>query len=65
MAGEEGGRRAEWIGADSVACWVFWRRPEEWAEVVAAWVSLRIPFWGGGEGGLFWKGDVEIGVKMC
>ncbi|MCJ1271085.1 hypothetical protein MMC22_010984 [Lobaria immixta] len=39
MASEEGGRRAEWIGADSVACWVFWRRPEEWAEVIAGWVE--------------------------
>lgn len=39
MAGEEGGRRAEWIGGDWVSCWVFWRRPEEWAEVLAGWVS--------------------------
>lgn len=39
MASEEGGRRAEWIGGDWVSCWVFWRRPEEWAEVVARWVS--------------------------
>ena len=39
MAGEEGGRRAEWIGGDSVSCWVFCRRPEEWAEVLAGWVS--------------------------
>ncbi|CAL5874664.1 uncharacterized protein PFLUO_LOCUS8965 [Penicillium psychrofluorescens] len=36
-----GGRRAEWIDADgqkSVA-WVWWRRPEEWADVVSEWVE--------------------------
>lgn len=39
MAGEEGGRRAEWIGGGWISCWIFWRRPEEWAEIVAGWVS--------------------------
>ncbi|KAJ5107896.1 hypothetical protein N7456_004571 [Penicillium angulare] len=40
-----GGRRAEWIdgsggsqGPKAVA-WVWWRRPEEWADVVADWVE--------------------------
>ncbi|KAF4214940.1 hypothetical protein CNMCM8980_008831 [Aspergillus fumigatiaffinis] len=35
-----GGRRAEWIdgGSKSVA-WIWWRRPEEWAGIVADWVE--------------------------
>jgi ESCRT-II complex subunit VPS25 len=48
MAGKEGGERIEWIGSGKgkpvegsgmVRCWVYWRRPEEWASVVADWVS--------------------------
>ncbi|KAL8826396.1 MAG: hypothetical protein Q9191_003823 [Dirinaria sp. TL-2023a] len=41
MTSEEGEKRAEWIGRkeDKVAAWVWWRRPEEWAEVFAAWVE--------------------------
>ena len=41
MASEEGDRRAEWIGRkeDKAAAWVWWRRPEEWAEVLAGWVE--------------------------
>jgi ESCRT-II complex subunit len=40
--------RIEWIGgkagADSVnegrnVCWVWWRTPEEWAVLIAEWVS--------------------------
>lgn len=33
--------RAEWIGdeeKDGGAFWVWWKRPEEWAEVLAGWV---------------------------
>lgn len=32
--------RAEWIGGkkDGGAFWVWWKRPEEWAEVLAGWV---------------------------
>ncbi|KAJ5730010.1 uncharacterized protein N7483_004518 [Penicillium malachiteum] len=42
-----GGRRAEWIdsssssgnqGPKSVA-WIWWRRPEEWADVIVDWVE--------------------------
>jgi ESCRT-II complex subunit VPS25 len=42
MASEEGGRRAEWIGKDGerASVWVYWRRPEEWAEGVAKWVCI-------------------------
>lgn len=34
-----GGKRAEWVDANhkSVA-WIWWRRPEEWAGLVADWV---------------------------
>ncbi|KAF2460930.1 ESCRT-II complex component [Lineolata rhizophorae] len=50
MCGKEGGERAEWIGAGNAAkgkegaearaaCWVFWRRPEEWAGVIEGWVD--------------------------
>ncbi|KAI9040459.1 ESCRT-II subunit protein VPS25 [Aspergillus affinis] len=35
-----GGKRAEWVDANhkSVA-WIWWRRPEEWAGLVADWVD--------------------------
>ena len=33
-----GGKRAEWIGAGKSSAWVWWRRPEEWAELVLDWV---------------------------
>ncbi|XRM39602.1 hypothetical protein ABZX51_002953 [Aspergillus tubingensis] len=35
-----GGRRAEWIdgGSKSVA-WIWWKRPEEWAGLIADWVE--------------------------
>jgi ESCRT-II complex subunit VPS25 len=40
-----GGQRAEWIdssaasqGPKSVA-WVWWRRPEEWADILVDWVE--------------------------
>lgn len=44
MTRDEGGRRAEWIdgggvGAKGGTAWVYWKRPEEWAEVVVAWVE--------------------------
>lgn len=44
MTSEEGGRRAEWVGGSEGkggggAFWVFWKRPEEWADVVAEWVE--------------------------
>jgi ESCRT-II complex subunit VPS25 len=45
MAGEEGGQRVEWVGreGDRSACWVYWRRPEEWADAIATWVGW--PCW--------------------
>lgn len=34
-----GGRRAEWIdGGSKTVAWVWWRRPEEWAGILADWV---------------------------
>lgn len=47
-----GGRRAEWVppgGAgegsanavgEKTVAWVWWRRPEEWATLIADWVSF-------------------------
>lgn len=45
-----GGRRAEWVpaasagGSEKTIAWIWWRRPEEWAKVIADWVcfSMRI-----------------------
>lgn len=42
-----GGRRAEWIEpstaggnqAPKTVAWIWWRRPEEWADVIADWVE--------------------------
>lgn len=43
MTRDEGGRRAEWIdggvGAKGGTAWVYWKRPEEWAEVIMGWVE--------------------------
>jgi ESCRT-II complex subunit VPS25 len=40
MTGEEGLKRAEWVGGndEKTVAWIYWRRPEEWAEVIANWV---------------------------
>ena len=46
---DEGGRRAEWIegggGGKEGAFWVFWKRPEEWGDVVADWVGFCFLVW--------------------
>jgi ESCRT-II complex subunit VPS25 len=41
MAGPDGGRRAEWVGKEGErsSAWIYWRRPEEWADMVAGWVE--------------------------
>lgn len=47
MNTEQGGRRAEWIGSPEAkgggkeggAFWVFWKRPEEWGDVIIKWVE--------------------------
>ncbi|KAL4977519.1 ESCRT-II complex subunit-domain-containing protein [Aspergillus desertorum] len=40
--GEEeggGGRRAEWIDGTKNTAWIWWRRPEEWARLIANWIE--------------------------
>ncbi|KAF2447424.1 ESCRT-II complex, vps25 subunit [Karstenula rhodostoma CBS 690.94] len=51
MASPDGGHRAEWIATSSggkagragdaapARCWVYWKRPEEWAAVLEEWVE--------------------------
>lgn len=44
MASPDGGQRVEWVGGEKDGgkagrCWVYWRRPEEWAGVIEDWVS--------------------------
>ncbi|KAF7508208.1 hypothetical protein GJ744_009505 [Endocarpon pusillum] len=41
MTSKEGGNRAEWIGpaTEKASAWIWWRRPEEWAGVLEAWVD--------------------------
>ena len=38
MASNEGGGRGEWIGKEGYY-WVYWKRPEEWGDVVLKWVD--------------------------
>lgn len=42
MTSEEGMQGAEWFGKEGEkgSAWIYWRRPEEWADVLASWVSL-------------------------
>ena len=46
MTREEGGMRAEWIergndraGQREGTFWVFWKRPEEWGDLIAGWAE--------------------------
>jgi len=43
MSGKEGGERIEWIGKTGKdgggKCWVYWRNPVEWADLIAGWVE--------------------------
>ena len=47
MASPEGDRRAEWVNspsdktatAEAAECWMYWRRPEEWAGLIEGWVE--------------------------
>jgi ESCRT-II complex subunit VPS25 len=42
-----GGRRVEWIdGGNKTVAWVWWRRPEEWAGILADWVCPLVHFRG-------------------
>lgn len=45
MASKEGGERVEWIRESKgdegreARCWVYWKRPEEWGNLVLEWVE--------------------------
>ncbi|RMZ83824.1 hypothetical protein DV737_g1436, partial [Chaetothyriales sp. CBS 132003] len=39
MASPAGHTRAEWRGPDKASAWIWWRAPDEWAELISAWVD--------------------------
>ncbi|KIW52803.1 hypothetical protein PV05_08423 [Exophiala xenobiotica] len=39
MASKDGGERAEWLGPEKSEAWIWWRKPDEWATVIATWVE--------------------------
>jgi ESCRT-II complex subunit VPS25 len=39
MASKGGDERAEWLGGEKSAAWIWWRKPEEWGALIAAWVD--------------------------
>jgi ESCRT-II complex subunit VPS25 len=39
MVSERGDARAEWLGPDKSSAWIWWRKPEEWATLIASWVD--------------------------
>lgn len=39
MVSKDGEERAEWLGPEKSAAWIWWRKPEEWANVIASWVD--------------------------
>jgi hypothetical protein len=45
MASKEGGERVEWIKQTKgdegreTRCWIYWRRPEEWGQLIYDWVD--------------------------
>jgi ESCRT-II complex subunit VPS25 len=41
MASAEGDNSAEWIGpsTEKASAWIWWRKPEEWASAMEAWVD--------------------------
>ena len=43
MTRKEGGERVAWVGKEGqkAVCWVYWRRPEEWAGILSDWVRYR------------------------
>lgn len=45
MASPEGEQRAEWVEKEGLkgTAWIYWKRPEEWAEVIAKWVAFNDP----------------------
>jgi len=39
MVSKDGDERAEWLGPDKSSAWIWWRKPEEWAALIATWVE--------------------------
>ena len=39
MASHDGDGRAEWLSTEKASAWIWWRNPEEWANLIAAWVE--------------------------
>lgn len=39
MVSQDGQQRAEWVTPAKASAWIWWRRPEEWANLIAAWVE--------------------------
>lgn len=39
MVSKDGQQRAEWVTPAKASAWIYWRRPEEWANSIAAWVE--------------------------
>ena len=45
MTTAEGGKRAEWVTdggkeGQKGTIWVYWKRPEEWADLILSWVRI-------------------------
>jgi ESCRT-II complex subunit VPS25 len=39
MVSKEADERAEWSNPEKVSAWIWWRKPEEWANMITAWVD--------------------------
>lgn len=39
MVSKEGEERAEWVGPQKAAAWIWWRKPEEWGALLEHWVN--------------------------
>jgi ESCRT-II complex subunit VPS25 len=39
MVSKEADERAEWSSPEKVSAWIWWRKPEEWANMITAWVD--------------------------
>ena len=39
MTSSEGDGRAEWLSPEKASAWIWYRKPEEWASMIAAWVE--------------------------
>ena len=39
MTSPEGDGRAEWLSPEKASAWIWYRKPEEWASMIAGWVE--------------------------